>query len=148
MEWFKTRLSNNKKEVFDPIRRKYVALTPEEEVRQLCLHALVNQYEVPTGLIAVEYSVKLHTLAKRADIVVFGRSGTPLMIVECKAESVQITEDVLHQLLRYHAGLTTPFLLITNGRQQLCLKTGNGAEAPRYLDRVPIYSEMEIQLQA
>jgi len=145
MEWFKIRESDAKREVFDPLRRRYVALTPEEEVRQICLHTLVTRYEVPPGLIAVEFSIKLHSLSKRADIVVFARTGSPLLIVECKAATVDISENVLHQVLRYHAGLLSPYLLITNGRQQLCLFTGNAEGPPRFLDEIPLYHQMDMQ---
>ena len=105
LQWFKTEQREGKIFVFDPLRKKYVLLTPEEEVRQKVLYLLVEQLHVPSGLLAVEYSVKVNGLDKRCDAVVFGKDGQPLMIVECKAQSVKITDKVLDQAVRYHSAL-------------------------------------------
>ena len=103
LQWFKTEEREGRTYVFDPLRRRFVALTPEEEVRQKLLFLLVEHLHVPAGLVAVEYSVKVNGLDKRADAVVFGNEGQPLMIVECKASTVTLTEIVLEQALRYHS---------------------------------------------
>ncbi|HOI33461.1 MAG TPA: type I restriction enzyme HsdR N-terminal domain-containing protein, partial [Bacteroidales bacterium] len=81
MEWFKTKGTGNLIQVFDPIRRRYVALTPEEKVRQQVLQLLVDKLNVPEGLIAVEYTIKLGKLTKRCDIVVFSEKFSPILIV-------------------------------------------------------------------
>ena len=120
MNWFNTIIEDNKTKVFDPIRRIYCALTPEEEVRQKTLYYLVEQKKYPSGLIAVEYSIKVNNLSKRCDIVVFNKSGLPEMIVECKAEYVPITQKVLDQALRYYSGLNVNYLLLTNGKTMFC----------------------------
>ena len=126
MEWFKTSLIDEKTVVFDPLRRQWVSLTPEEQVRQKMLHYLVETRKVAAGLIAIEYSIKVNNLPKRADIVVFNNLGEPQMIVECKAETVPITEKVLDQAIRYFSGLKVKYLTLTNGKMMFCYKVTGG----------------------
>lgn len=141
LQWFKTELREDKIFVFDPLRKKYVLLTPEEEVRQKVLYLLVEQLHVPAGRLAVEYSVKVNGLDKRCDAVVFGHEGQPLMIVECKAQSVKLTDKVLDQAVRYHSALQPLFLLLFNGETCYCfrVKAGN----LQALDHLPEYDEMQ-----
>lgn len=120
MNWFNTIIEDNKVKVFDPIRKIYCALTPEEEVRQKMLYYLVEVKKYPAGLIAVEYSIKVNSLPKRCDIVVFNKSGLPEMIVECKAESVPISQKVFDQAIRYYSGLNAEYLVLTNGKTMFC----------------------------
>ena len=140
LTWFKTQAQEGRTQVFDPLRRRFVALTPEEEVRQKTLYLLVEHLGVPAGLLAVEYSVKVNGLDKRADAVVFGNEGRPLMIVECKAPSVTLTEAVLEQALRYHSVLQPQYLLLTNGMVSYCYKAEGASLRP--LDHLPDYKEM------
>ena len=140
LSWFKTEQREGKTYVFDPLRKRFVALTPEEEVRQKVLYLLVEHLKVPSGLIAVEYSVKVNGMDKRADAVVFGKEGQPLMIVECKAQSVKITDKVLDQAVRYYTALQPRFLLLFNGEICYCFKVDKGRlEA---LDQLPDYEQM------
>ena len=120
MNWFNTIIEDGKTKVFDPVRKIYCSLTPEEKVRQMTLHYLVEKKNIPAGLIAVEYSIKVNTLAKRCDIVIFNRQAKPIMIVECKAESVPITQKVLDQAIRYYSGLNVNYILLTNGKTMYC----------------------------
>ena len=120
MNWFNTIIEDGRTKVFDPIRKIYCTLTPEEEVRQKMLYYLVEQKKYPSGLIAVEYSIKVNGLPKRCDIVVFNKSGVPEMIVECKAEYVPITQKVLDQAIRYYSGMNVDYLLLTNGKTIFC----------------------------
>jgi len=126
MIWFKTQIIEGKTVVFDPLRRQYVALTPEEQVRQKMLHFLVEARKVPAGLIAVEYSIKVNNMPKRCDVVIFNNLGEPQMIVECKAETVPITEKVLDQAIRYYSGLKVKYLTLTNGKSMFCYKIEGG----------------------
>ena len=120
MNWFNTIIEDNRTKVFDPIRKIYCTLTPEEEVRQKMLYYLVEQKKYPAGLIAVEYSIKVNGLPKRCDIVVFNKDAKPKMIVECKAELVPITQKVLDQAIRYYSGLNAEYLVLTNGKTMFC----------------------------
>ena len=141
LQWFKTKTLEGKTQVFDPLRRRYCALTPEEEVRQKVLYLLVEHLGVPQGLLAVEYSVKVNGLDKRCDAVVFGREGEPLMIVECKAVSVQLTQKTLDQAVRYYSALHPKYLLLYNGENCYCFKTENGSL--KAMDHLPNYEEMQ-----
>lgn len=140
LQWFKTEEREGRTMVFDPLRKRQVALTPEEEVRQRVLYLLVETLKVPAGLLAVEYSVKVNGLDKRADAVVFGTDGRPLMIVECKASTVTLTQTVLEQAVRYHSALRPKFLLLTNGTATFCFKIEGSKLCP--LDYLPDYKEM------
>ena len=141
LTWFKTEEREGKRCVYDPLRRRFVALTPEEEVRQRVLCLLVEHLHVPAGLVAVEYSVKVNGLDKRADAVVFGTDGRPMLVVECKAESVTLTQAVLEQAVRYHSALRPRFLLLTNGKVTYCYQVEGQSLRP--LDHLPDFAEMK-----
>ena len=126
MEWFKTQIINDKTMVFDPLRKQYVALTPEEKVRQKTLYYLIEMKKTPSGLVAIEYAIKVNNLPKRCDIVIFNNLGEPKMIVECKAETVAINGKVLDQAIRYYSGLKVEFLTLTNGKSMYCYKVEDG----------------------
>lgn len=102
-------------QIFDPLRKKYVAATPEEQVRQQVIIRLRDIFQYPVTHMASEYSFKFNSLTYRADILVFDRSLTPAMLVECKAPSVKLSEDVISQVIRYNKVLKVRFILVTNG---------------------------------
>ena len=137
MNWFNTIMEDGRVKVFDPIRKIYCALTPEEEVRQKMLYYLVEQKKYPSGLIAVEYSIKVNNLPKRCDIVVFNKEAKPMMIVECKAESVPITQKVLDQAIRYYSGLNVEYLLLTNGNTMYCYRIDMENQKIESLNELP-----------
>lgn len=112
--------------VFDPCRKKYVKLTPEEYVRQSFLAYLIHYLGYPIHLIATEMLVCINGLKQRADIVVYNRQGKPYMIVECKATNVKITETVMQQALRYNIRLCVQYVVLTNGLQHYCAEIKNG----------------------
>ena len=101
-------------EVFDPIRKKWFLLTPEEWVRQNFLQYLL-QNNYPSSLIAIEKEIRLGELKKRCDIVVYDRNMDPWMIIECKDMTINLSEKTIEQILRYHITLPASFLIITNG---------------------------------
>ena len=141
LQWFKTEEREGKTFVFDPLRKRFVLLTPEEEVRQKMLYLLVEHLKVPAGLVAVEYSLKVNGLDKRADAVVFGTDGSPLMVLECKAANVALTQTVLDQALRYYSSLQPKYLLLSNGIVIHCFKADEQGLQP--LDHLPCYDEMK-----
>ena len=126
--------------VFDPLRKRYCTLTPEEEVRQKALYLLVEHLGIPAGLIAVEYSIKVNGLDKRCDAVVFGRDAVPLMILECKAASVKLTQSTLEQAVRYYSALQPKYLMLYNGQECYCFEIDKGAL--KALDHLPTYLEL------
>lgn len=117
---FRYRQQDNSRYIFDFIRKKYVVLTPEEWVRQHILVYLCEVMLYPKGLISVEKEIKINNLKKRYDIVVYDYDYKPWMLIECKEPGVQIREDTLQQLLRYHQVLQCPYWMLTNGEKHFC----------------------------
>lgn len=105
------------REVLDPVRRRWVALTPEEGVRQWVIDLLHEHYGYPLELMQVEGAITVNGMTRRCDIVVYNTTGAPQMIVECKKPEVAINQKVCDQACRYNTVLRVPYLLLTNGRQ-------------------------------
>ena len=132
----RTRVYNNKEQIFCDWRRKWVRLTPEEWVRQQLLHRLVEQLDYPASLIAVEQAINVGEAKKRCDAVVYDRQMNPLMVIECKAETVPLTQKTLDQAITYNRKLNVPFLMLHNGVQTICIHGTNHYTSgfPRYTD--------------
>ena len=133
--------------VFDPYRKKYVKLTPEEYVRQNFLAYLTNHLRYPYGLTAVEHEVVINNLRQRADIVVYDTSGHPLLIVECKAPDVEITQNDFDQALRYNTRLGVRLLVLTNGLRHYCAlinQSDNGTNVT-FLKEIPPYEPPSVK---
>lgn len=123
------RMRNNIQEIFDPVRKIWILLTPEEWVRQHFVQYLLS-LKYPSSLIAIEKKIEVGDLSKRCDIVVYSRDMQPFMIVECKQMDVPLSQQVLEQVLRYHITLQTPHLIITNGAFTMGFKKENGHFVP------------------
>ena len=104
------------------VRKKNLLLTPEEWVRQHLIHFLHFHKSFPISLIASEYTLKLNDLTRRSDIVVFGKNGEPLLIVECKATTVKIDDETLFQIAQYNSKLKVPHLILSNGLDHYYLR--------------------------
>lgn len=128
--------------IFDPIRRKWVASTPEEWVRQHVLNYLVHDLGCPPSLIAVERGSELNGLSKRADIVLHDREGKPVLLVECKAPEVSLGQDALDQASRYNIVFHVPFLMVTNGRVHYCCHIDRSTAVIKFLSALPVYELM------
>ncbi|MDR1887190.1 MAG: type I restriction enzyme HsdR N-terminal domain-containing protein [Prevotellaceae bacterium] len=141
---FEHRIKNSEKGklIFDFVRNKYVALTPEEWVRQNFLQYLIQVKKMPKSLIRVEMSLELNGLAKRSDIVVHSRRGDPLLAVECKASEVKITQAVFEQLARYNLQLNVPYLVVTNGITHFCCKFSETEQQYLFLEDIPEYDRL------
>ena len=107
--------------IFDSLRKKHLVLTPEEWVRQHWINFLINQLKFPKGLLAMEKGLLYNKLLKRTDLVVWNKEGNPYLLIECKAPKVKLTQKTIEQACMYHKELKTPFLLISNGLQHICL---------------------------
>ena len=126
--------------LYDPLRRKDVAATPEERVRQWFIDRLRDDLGVPVHLMMSEVGMRFGGKPYRADILVYGRDGKPLIVVECKRPDVQLTSETARQALRYDMVLSIGYMLITNGKETRCYKReGEGVVA---LDRLPPYEEL------
>ena len=136
---------NERKTIWDPLRKKEVVLTPEEHVRQWCIGVLSRNLQVPQHMMMSEVGFKLGAKQFRADVRVYDRSTHPLLVVECKRPEVELTQEVLDQAIRYNMALDVKFMMITNGtRTFICEKQGTGYV---FLDKVPTYNEMICQQQ-
>jgi hypothetical protein len=134
----KLRRDDNCTSVFDPVRKKWVVLTPEEHVRQYMIAYLKDVMHYPVSLIAVEKKIMLGNLTKRYDIVVYNRNHEPWMLVECKAPDVDITESTLNQLLHYHNVMQCAYWMLTNGRQTFCADARDHSNI-QWLLAIPAY---------
>jgi hypothetical protein len=126
--------------IFDPIRKKYVALTPEEQVRQKFISFLLSERHFPAGLMMVEHALKVNGLNRRCDIVACDRTGAPLLLVECKAPGVSIGNDTFAQAARYNLALRVPYLAITNGALSYCCRICFASGSVEFLEDFPSYS--------
>ena len=133
---------NGERRIFDPIRKKYVALTPEELVRQGFIHFLTSEKGFPAGLLMVEYALKVNGLTRRCDIVACNRAGAPLLLVECKAPSVKLDNETFAQAARYNLTLRVPYLAITNGDDSYCCTVDFKTGKVLFLRELPRYGEM------
>jgi hypothetical protein len=111
----KLRDNEGIRQIFDPVRKKWLLLTPEEWVRQNIICFLRLEKEISSSLISVEKEIKLGELKKRYDIVVYDRQTLPWMIIECKEMNVMLSEKTMDQILRYHISIPAKYLIITNG---------------------------------
>jgi hypothetical protein len=132
------RKDAGKTQVFDPIRKKWMVLTPEEHVRQYLLQYLIQILNYPTGLIAVEKKILVGEMPKRFDVVVYNRDHQPWLLAECKAPEVTITEAALHQLLNYQRTIQCQYWLLTNGHQTYCADACDPGKV-KWLDQLPAY---------
>ena len=125
--------------VFDMVRRKYVSLTPEEWVRQHLLHYLVHDKEVPKSLIGIEKKILINNMVKRTDLVVYSRNAKPLLIAECKAPSVKITQQAFDQAARYNLSLDVRYFILTNGMDTFFCTIDHVQQAYHFLEDIPDY---------
>ncbi len=139
---FKIKNENGRKMIFDRLRRKYVALQPEEWVRQNMTEFLVREKKYPATLLGNEISLTCNGLQKRCDTVVYGTRGEPLMIVEYKAPSVEITQKTFDQIAIYNTQLQVRYLLISNGLQHFCCKVDLTTNKLHFLMEIPFYEEL------
>ncbi|MDR1022346.1 MAG: type I restriction enzyme HsdR N-terminal domain-containing protein [Prevotellaceae bacterium] len=131
---------NSKHKIFDPIRKKHIILTPEEQVRQQFIYFLLHDKGFPAGLMMVEYALKVNGMSRRCDIVACARSGAPLLLVECKAPGVHIGNDTFAQAARYNISLRVPYLAITNGSASYCCRICFEAGSIEFLSEFPAYA--------
>ena len=129
--------------ILDPLRRKYVKLTPEEWVRQNFVQYLINEGKYPPGLLGIEVLFRFNKLKKRVDILVHDRSGIPIMIVECKSPDIKLDEEVFDQIVTYNMKYKVPYLVVTNGMHHYACKIiDHQAMKWDYLLVIPLYEDL------
>ena len=134
-----------RKTIWDPLRKKEVALTPEERVRQWCIQGLSRNMGVPMHLMMSEVGFTLGDKQFRADILVYDKKAQPLAVVECKRPEVELDAEVLDQVIRYNMVLNVKYVIITNGNRTFIAK--RAGERFEFMNSVPSYKEMSEECQ-
>lgn len=129
--------ADGKKRVFDPIRRKDIVLTPEELLRQLTLHYLLQYKQYPSHRLRVEFGLEVNGLRKRCDIVVFDQQVQPWLLVECKSPKVALNEKTFGQVAAYNIPFQAPYLAVTNGLSTFCCALDHQQGSFTFLEDFP-----------
>lgn len=132
--------------IFDDVRRRFVALTPEEWVRQNFVRFLIESRHFPLGLIGNEVSLLQNGIKRRCDTLIVGRDGTPFVIVEYKAPHIEITQSVFDQIFRYNLVLKAQYLIVSNGLAHYCCKIDYGRNSYSFLKDIPYYDDIAGQV--
>ena len=138
---FRFKNSENKRLIFDQIRKRFVVFQPEEWVRQNCIQFLIQEKKYPVSLINVEKELKLNNLKKRYDIVVFNSDGTIHLIVECKSHKININQSTFDQIARYNMALKASYLMVTNGINHYYCQMDFEEERYQFLKDIPDFKQ-------
>jgi len=128
--------------IFDPVRKKRVVLTPEEGVRQWLIKELSQSKGYPLSLMSCEFAITLNNVHYRADLVLYGRDMQPILLAECKAPNIKITNKSFNQILRYNLALKVKYLIVTNGNQTFLAKIITETGEYSFLTEIPHYNEL------
>lgn len=135
------RSEGGKLQIFDPIRKKYIHLTPEEWVRQHMIHLLVHSLNYPASRTRIEGGLKYNTRQKRTDILIYDEAMKPQVLVECKAPQIRLNQSTIEQLATYNKELHAQLLITTNGMATYAIWTGRTDQA-EMLKEIPSYQEL------
>ncbi len=138
---FRIKTEDGKTMIFDAIRLKFVALTPEEWVRQNFIEYLKTEKNYPASLMAVEKQITINQMQRRFDLLVYSRSHQPCLIAEFKAPDVKITQDVFDQVVRYNMALKVAGIIVSNGLQHFACKMDYANNSFSYLREIPGYGD-------
>ncbi|WP_420580661.1 type I restriction enzyme HsdR N-terminal domain-containing protein [Reichenbachiella sp.] len=136
---FKVKETENGRKIWDEFRKKYVVLTPEEWVRQHFLKFLNDYLKYPKSLLKTEFEIRYNQLKKRPDIVAYDNTGNPLMVVECKAPEVNISEATFQQAAIYNQTLKAKYMVITNGMDHFCCEQNEKTGTFDFVEKIPVY---------
>ncbi|MBR5275626.1 MAG: type I restriction enzyme HsdR N-terminal domain-containing protein [Bacteroidaceae bacterium] len=135
----KITIKDGKRQIFDILRRSYVALTPEEWVRQHFVHYLINEKGYPQSLMANETAIQLNNIKLRCDTVVYDKQLKPRAIVEYKAPTVELKQEVFAQIARYNLVLKVDYLIVSNGIKHYCCKMDYENSCYKFVNEIPHY---------
>lgn len=138
-EHLQIKSADGKQYIFDPIRKKYYVLQPEEFVRQLIIVWLINDQKIPRNLIQVEKLFNLHGLKRRFDIVVYNKQMQAYLIVECKSHEVNITQQVFDQISAYQQSIKAPFLMVSNGKASYIVEMNDENKQFEFYSEIPVW---------
>ncbi|MBF1630709.1 MAG: type I restriction enzyme HsdR N-terminal domain-containing protein [Prevotella sp.] len=134
--------THGRKQIFDILRRKYVALTPEEWVRQHFIHYLVEHKNYPSSLLANEVSLQIGEKRMRADSVLYDNQLHPRMIIEYKAPNITLTQKVFDQITVYNLLLHVDYLIVSNGMTTYICKMDYEKQTYKFLEAIPNYENI------
>ena len=136
------RRTGNRDMIFDVLRRKYVALTPEEWVRQHFVHYLIEHKGYPTALLANEIELRIGEKHLRADTLLYNKELRPHMLIEYKSPTIALTQKVFDQISAYNLLLHADYLIVSNGMQHICCRMDYEQNTYHCLEEIPDYSEL------
>ena len=128
--------------IFDFLRRRYIALTPEEWVRQHFVHYLVEHKGYPKGLLVNEKELRAGEKKLRCDTLLYNKELQPQMIIEYKSPDVVLTQRVFDQITAYNLLLHVDFLIVSNGLQHFCCRIDHVSRSYEFLHEIPAYDEL------
>ena len=134
---FNIRRGEGKQEIFDPLRGKYVSLTPEEWVRQNFIKFLIEEKKYPASLIAIEKGLIINGKQRRFDAVAFNNTGNPVVLIEFKSANVKIDQKVFEQIAVYNQLLKVKYLIVSNGLKHYCCKIDFSTQSISFLKDIP-----------
>ena len=135
-------IKDDKELIFDSLRRKYVALTPEEWVRQNFVSFLINHKGYLAGLMNNEVSLVQNGIKRRCDTLVSDKFGNPIVIVEYKAPNVEITQKVFDQIVRYNYEIRAKYIIVSNGLNHYCCCINYDEGSYSFLKEIPSYADL------
>jgi len=134
---FRIRTEEGKHTIFDVIRKKYVALTPEEWVRQNFIQFLKMEKKYPESLMSVEKQIMVNGMQRRFDLLIYLRNGQPHLIAEFKAPNVKITQETFDQVVRYNMALRVEKVVVSNGMQHFACEIDYSDNSYTFLREIP-----------
>ena len=137
---FRLKKENDKVFIFDVLRKKFILLTPEEWVRQHFIMYLHHHKGYPLGLMSVEKGLNITRMKKRYDLVCYHTSGKPLLIVECKAPGIKISNETFLQAAHYNSSLKLNFLAVTNGNDHYICSIDHEKGGFSFLEEIPPFT--------
>jgi hypothetical protein len=137
------RSEDGKRQMWDPIRKKWLVATPEELVRQLLIRYLIRERNYPANLIQQERKLMVNQNVRRFDLLAANRLGRPMLLVECKSPEINLSDATVRQISAYNWVLSVPFLLITNGKTTYCLRLKEEGRGWESLARIPDFEEAD-----
>lgn len=139
---YKLKQNNASVQIWDAVRRKYVALTPEEWVRQHFIAYLVGSKKYPLGRIGNEISLSLNGRSRRCDTLVYDAEGQPLVLIEYKAPHISVSQKVFEQAVRYNICFRVPYIMLSNGISHYCCRIDYDSRKYSFLTEIPLYNEL------
>jgi len=139
---FRIKKQNEKLVIFDSQRKRYVALTPEEWVRQNFIHFLIEEKGYPAAYLAIEKQLNMNGMKKRCDAILYNEHAQPFLIIELKAPNVAISQATFDQVAVYNAKLKVDFFIISNGIEHFCCKVNLETARYEFFPEIPDFNQI------